>query len=413
MKVGERYNPKGLFYGALIPNWLLKRTELNLCAKVVWGRLYQYCNDEGRAFPKLETLAEELGCSLSGVKKAIYELEAAGLLTVEDHFAEHQGSDYFFVWHEWIEEGARIRTPAPKDGAKYRTVPRQTQSSSRAKDSASHKRAGAPATKELAGELQSSSLKGRESEEESQGKESGWPVASRPAGSPLTSTISPHLEANEVDEREPCAPAPIPHVGEEDPAAAAVRRALEAQERRKKATLILADASQKTEEALARKKAKRHKPKLWQPPPNEVEELPPELAAEPTKGRFMRVWRAEMQKQFPNMPLAAVWGQREYGQTQSLLDRYEADRVEDSFRYVIRNWDKLRERLFKGSGSPVPSVGVLVALHASLIPEAAVWAKHRVVLEEYAAFGSDYQERPDDLVARYVEAQKDLKALGL
>lgn len=406
MKIGERYNPKGLFYGALIPNWLLKRTELNLCAKVVWGRLYQYCNDEGRAFPKLETLAEELGCSLSGVKKAIYELEAAGLLTVEDHFAEHQGSDYYFVWHEWIEEGARLKP-------EYRTVPRQPQSSSRKDGAASHKRAGAPATKELAGELQSSSLKEVESEEESQGKESGLP-ASRPAGSlgPEASPSPAHLEASEASDTEPGAPGQPLHVGE-DPAAEAVRRALEAQVRRKKATLTLADASQKTEEALANKKARRHKARPWQPPPGEVEELPPELAAKSPKGQLMRVWRSEMQKTFPNMPLAATWGQREYGQTQLLLDRYDEDRVEDGFRYVIRNWDKLRARIFKGTGGPVPTVGVLLSLHASLIPEAAVWTKHRDVLEEYAAFGSDYQERPDDLVARYVEAQKELKALGL
>ena len=80
MKIGDLFNPKGLFYGAHVPNWLLRRKEINGCAKLVWGRLYQYCNDEGRAFPKLETLCAEIGFSLSGVKKALAELEAYGLI---------------------------------------------------------------------------------------------------------------------------------------------------------------------------------------------------------------------------------------------------------------------------------------------------------------------------------------------
>jgi hypothetical protein len=176
---------------------------------------------------------------------------------------------------------------------------------------------------------------------------------------------------------------------------------------------LVTDVAKGTEEAKAKKLGKRYKEPPWQAPRSEVEELPPELQKDNTRAQLSRVWRSELQTAFPDKSHSAKWGQREWGQVQLLLDRWESDRVEDAFRYVIRNWIKLRERLFKGVGSPMPSVGTVLALHDCLVPESEIWAKHRHTLEEYENFGDRYDERPAELLARYLDAQKELKALGL
>ena len=108
MNAGDIFNPKGLFFGALIPNWLLRRKELSGGAKLVYARLLQYCNHEGRAFPKLDSLASETGCSLSGVKNSIAALVEYKLIAVEEHRGSHESSDYYFLWHSWMEEGFAV-----------------------------------------------------------------------------------------------------------------------------------------------------------------------------------------------------------------------------------------------------------------------------------------------------------------
>jgi len=115
MNVGDTYNPRGLFYGAMTPNWLLRRYELTGCAKLVFGRLCQYCNEEGRAFPSVDDLAAEVGFHPSAVKAAVKALTALGLIRVEQHRGDHRSNDYYFLWHEWIEAGTA--TPLRPAGA--------------------------------------------------------------------------------------------------------------------------------------------------------------------------------------------------------------------------------------------------------------------------------------------------------
>lgn len=101
--MNRTFNPKRLFAGAFIPNWLLCRTEITMSAKVVYGRLLQYCNDDGLAWPKIATIAQEVGLSSRQCIRILGELEQTGLIQVVRR-GESLSNEYSFLWHEWISE---------------------------------------------------------------------------------------------------------------------------------------------------------------------------------------------------------------------------------------------------------------------------------------------------------------------
>jgi hypothetical protein len=63
---GQRFAP--------VPNWLLCRHEISDGAKLVFGRLRQYCGGEASCFPKQTTLAAELGKSERSIRDHLTEL---------------------------------------------------------------------------------------------------------------------------------------------------------------------------------------------------------------------------------------------------------------------------------------------------------------------------------------------------
>lgn len=67
----------------------LYRTELPHRAKLVYLYLYDRMDRERKAWPGLNTIAQELSLSRSTVKRAITDLERAGLLKKEPHYREN------------------------------------------------------------------------------------------------------------------------------------------------------------------------------------------------------------------------------------------------------------------------------------------------------------------------------------
>lgn len=65
---------------APIPNDILRNRDLSHGAKLCCARLIQYAGKTGKAFPKLPTLADELGMSVRAVQRFISELEFHALL---------------------------------------------------------------------------------------------------------------------------------------------------------------------------------------------------------------------------------------------------------------------------------------------------------------------------------------------
>lgn len=68
---------------APIPNSVLRRTDLSHGAKLCCGRLIQYAGKSNKAFPKLPTLAGELGMSIRAVQRFLVELESHGLIQTQ------------------------------------------------------------------------------------------------------------------------------------------------------------------------------------------------------------------------------------------------------------------------------------------------------------------------------------------
>lgn len=68
---------------AQLPDELVADKRISANAVRVWARLDKYAGTDGRAFPSRDTLAADLGLSVSGVKRALAELVAAGWISRE------------------------------------------------------------------------------------------------------------------------------------------------------------------------------------------------------------------------------------------------------------------------------------------------------------------------------------------
>jgi predicted transcriptional regulator len=112
MKVGQFFNPNEWFYGAFIPNVLLRNPNLSASAKLLYARLAEYCrNGSVKCYPSHERLAEELGLSINRISQLIKQLVDAGFIvairpTGVDRL-KHKTIRYKFLWHASFEEGSR------------------------------------------------------------------------------------------------------------------------------------------------------------------------------------------------------------------------------------------------------------------------------------------------------------------
>lgn len=115
MNPGDQFNPYKLFVGSFIPNALLRYKGLSFGAKLTYARLSQYAGQDGQCFPKQETLADELGSSLSAIKRFIKELVDKQFINKkipngQDRFM-HKTIRYSFLWHDCFKENF---SPQPK-----------------------------------------------------------------------------------------------------------------------------------------------------------------------------------------------------------------------------------------------------------------------------------------------------------
>lgn len=81
MEYGKRYCPKKRWDNpGIVPLWLLARTEVSPGAKLCFGRLVTYLGGNTIAWPKQETLAEQLGVKTRQVREYLRELETHHLI---------------------------------------------------------------------------------------------------------------------------------------------------------------------------------------------------------------------------------------------------------------------------------------------------------------------------------------------
>jgi len=96
-------NPYKMFQGAFIPNAIMTQKSLSQSAKLMWARLAQFAGKDGRCFPKIEKLGEEIGISRAQAKRVIKELVEQGFIIVRHATGKeklmHKSNEYFFLDH--------------------------------------------------------------------------------------------------------------------------------------------------------------------------------------------------------------------------------------------------------------------------------------------------------------------------
>jgi AraC-like DNA-binding protein len=369
MKIGDRFNPYRMFVGAFLPNWLLQREEVSMGAKVVYARLAQFAGEKGKAFPKVETIAREVGLSERQVQRYLAELEEHSLIGRRNRAAEMKPSDYFFLAHAWFLNSLEVEdeqdpvtdmSPPPvtdmsPPGRRIRHHLEENQG----RESVEKKEEGPPATE--------ASLSGSPPEDEME-------------GNPGTPVIVCSVE-QEVDDR-------------------------------------LAQAQDQIEAAKARFRAAREE-KLAKTRDKEIKEQNLKggvvsLSRTKILKRLEARWMQEMADRFPGLKFA-TWGPKEKKQAYDLVEKYGGEIIEYAVQYLIREWERIQARYLKGKGS-VPGLGFLLKFHDSLVPEAQRYGKLLAIREEWQGWFKQHpgdMYPPGDLEKRYQEARRDLEALGL
>ena len=120
-EVGRPFNPYKLFTGAFIPEAVCKYRGLSPGAKLVYGRLCRYAGKDGRVFPAVPTLSEEIGVTANQGRLYLKELERARFLAVDrknKHYRKNGSggtNTYFFRWHQAFNgEHGTPRRPPPR-----------------------------------------------------------------------------------------------------------------------------------------------------------------------------------------------------------------------------------------------------------------------------------------------------------
>jgi len=101
-KVGEPFNPYGMFNGIWVPEALLRCPALSPSAKLLYGRLARFAGENGSCFPSIETLASELGMTGRRVQRLVRQLCDAGFLKTDRQYranGSQTSNAYVFLYH--------------------------------------------------------------------------------------------------------------------------------------------------------------------------------------------------------------------------------------------------------------------------------------------------------------------------
>lgn len=111
MKPGEPFNPYRRYPGALIPEPIYKYRGLSPGAKVMYGRLCRYGGEDGKVFPAIATLGEELGIGSTQARQYVHELAAKRFIGIDSESGKV--SSYTFLWHDAFEGSTGTVRKAP------------------------------------------------------------------------------------------------------------------------------------------------------------------------------------------------------------------------------------------------------------------------------------------------------------
>lgn len=125
-------------------------------------------------------------------------------------------------------------------------------------------------------------------------------------------------------------------------------------------------------------------------------------------------WFESLRRNYPDSPAASKWTAANRGKVGELLKLYKRGEVEDMFEYVLDQWSKIREQ--KKLSPTIPTIGYVLKLHDTFVPEAAKYVKVSSVLREWNAWWdanphADFP--PVELEKRFAAHRKEMEELGL
>ncbi|MBZ5609773.1 MAG: helix-turn-helix domain-containing protein [Acidobacteriia bacterium] len=111
LRIGQPFNPFKLFNGIFIPEALVRYRGLTLGAKIAYGRLARYAGENGKCWPSIPTLGNEIGIGATQARIYVHELCRKQFINVE----QRPGTSgfYTFLWHEAFagEMGEKRKAP--------------------------------------------------------------------------------------------------------------------------------------------------------------------------------------------------------------------------------------------------------------------------------------------------------------
>ncbi len=115
-----------------IPMSILSNKDLSHLEKLVWGRLALYAGDDGNCYPSITQIADSLGSSEKGIKKALTKLKNKGFINWDtphprQRRKDKKANDYYFYWHESLNcETGEQSTPVSKEHSTQETREQST-----------------------------------------------------------------------------------------------------------------------------------------------------------------------------------------------------------------------------------------------------------------------------------------------
>jgi hypothetical protein len=112
-EVGQPFNPFRLFTGIFIPEALVRSNLVSPGAKMAYGRLARYAGQDGRCFPAVSALAQEIGVGDRQAQKYLAELEKTKLIRRRTRFSgrAQTSNTIEFLWHPLFQEGVNDHSP--------------------------------------------------------------------------------------------------------------------------------------------------------------------------------------------------------------------------------------------------------------------------------------------------------------
>lgn len=455
-------NPYRRFYGSIIPNWLLKRSELGAVPKLVYARLSQFAGENGMCWPSYASIAAEIGMSVDHVRRCVRDLADHKLIEIENRTCAEGGNEtniYRFLDHEWMydngeefhrDQGApsgagdhRGTAPVTRGVRRGRTPPpapvttpsgaRDHQIRSGNKIKEENQRDPDPFTlSEETGtgedEAQPLSLpKGKIvlSDEESSEKQNPGYVTSSSLGrvrgkskwesdhevERSTRGRPKSLSAYEAKET------PVTSSSEETlrgkasevPSAVTPQASESAVEKAAKLGAVIKAKYEADATALLEKqrKAEARRQNL-EGTPQHPKVLSGSRAVE-------ACWNANREAHFPMLKKSNKgWDMRELAIAKDLVERYGVEVVNETITYLFERWKSVNNRIFKGKAE-LPSLFMLGKLHDKFVQEASLWNHFQKLDKEVDSYNDPNSpisgDVPEELMEQYRKARDLVKGL--